>query len=67
MNYDQLAIMIMFDSPGLLDIQNRKLQALLDEGWRVVRAVPGGGGGLSAFHSLLLLLERPQPEPQTTG
>lgn len=63
-NVDQLVIMIMFDSPNVLDIQNRKLQALLDEGWKVVHTAPGGGGGMSAFHSMLFLLERPQPEPQ---
>lgn len=64
---EQLVIMTMYPTPAYLDTQNKKLQDLIDQGWRIVDMVPGGGGGTSEYHSMVFLLEYNNPADQETS
>lgn len=53
---EQLVIMTLYSTEQTMDVQNRKLQRLLDEGWRITQVTPAGGGVNS--HSVVFLLEQ---------
>ncbi len=60
MREEQLVIMTMYSTQESMDVQNRRLQQLLDEGWRVVQMTPTGGGP-GGSHSVIFLLEQRPP------